>query len=189
VKIYRNIKGWLVATAFLATVAILFGGWALNAKVRVENPLKQHMKTMKTVTDYQVKTVGAGMRLFLKLKRSPDLQQVLNAVIKEVEFYYKKPVTELVLESHSNPRLEQIRYQLSFNLEEALSSGRFVQLKTAFEKYNSRGTVAKIYLEKRFIYLQLEDGRNYLYQAVARPQPALVTTVFTGVETEGGLAE
>jgi hypothetical protein len=186
VKITKNIQGWLVAVAFFVTVALLFGGQTLSTKVRVENPLNQRFKAMKTVVDYKVKPTGNGLQLYLKLKQTGNLQQVLNTAIKEVEFYYKKPVTELVLGSRANSRLEQIRYQLSFNLEEALASGRFIQLKTAFEKYNNAGTIAKVYLEQRFIYLQLESGRNYFYQAVTRPQTGLITAV---TRTEGGLPE
>ncbi|MGD9155396.1 MAG: hypothetical protein PVG90_07835, partial [Bacillota bacterium] len=132
-KVAKNNKIWAVAAAFLVTVGLLCGGQALNAKVRVENPLRQRLKAIKTVTDFAVKPVGAGLRLNLQLKQSPDLQQILNTTINEVEYYYKKPVTEMVIGSRSNARLEQIRYQLSFHLEEALVSGRFIQLKTAVE--------------------------------------------------------
>jgi hypothetical protein len=185
-KITKNIQGWWVAAAFLATVVLLFGGQAINAKLRVENPLNQHLKAMKTVTGFKVKPVGDGLQLDLKLKQNRNLPQVLNTAIKEVEFYYKKPVTELVIGSHSNPQLEQMRYQLSFNLEEALVSGRYVQLKTAFEAYNRPGTLAKVYLERRFIYLQLETGKDYLYQATPRSDRPVA-----GVDqrTEGGMPE
>ena len=183
-KITKNIQGWLVAVAFLATVALLFGGQAINAKVRVENPLNQHLKAMKLVTAFKVKPAGDGLQLYLKLKQSHDLQKVLSAVTQEVEFYHKKPVTEIVIDNHSNPQLEQIRYQLSFNLEEALASGHFIQLKTAFAAYNRPGTLAKVYLDRRFIYLQLENGKNYLYQAVPRSDRTVAASAAN--RTEGG---
>jgi predicted RND superfamily exporter protein len=187
-KITKNIHGWLVAAAFLATVAILFGGQAINAKVRVENPVNQHLNAMKAVTKFKVNPAGNGLQLYLKLKQSPNLQQVLNAAIKEVEFYHKKPVTEIVIGSHSNPQLEQICYQLSFNLEEALASGHFIQLQTALAAYNRPGMMAKVYLDRQFIYLQLEAGKNYLYQAVPRPDRT-VTSVSAANRTEGRTLE
>jgi hypothetical protein len=126
------------------------------------------------------------LRLNLQLKQSRDLQQVLNATIKEVEFYYKKPITELMIDGRPNARLEQIRYELSFYLEEALVSGRFIQLKTAVESFNRPGTSAKVYLERRFIYLQLETGSNYLYCAVSRPEYQMVSAAN---HPEGGVSE
>lgn len=168
-KITKNIQGWLVGVAFLATVAILFGGQSINAKMRVENPLKQRMKTIKEVKSFKVEPTGDGLTLKLQLRQSRNIQTVLSRVKQEVEYYHKKPVTVIGITNQPNARLEQLKYELSFYLEEALASGHFVELKSALDAYSKdRGIKAKVYLDDDFIYLQLEEGKNYLYQAMPR---------------------
>ncbi|HEY8463316.1 MAG TPA: hypothetical protein VIM29_04720 [Bacillota bacterium] len=169
-KITKSIQGWLVVVAFITTVAVLFGGQTINAKLRVENPLKQKLKTVKEVTDFAVEPAGNGLKVKLKLKQSQNLQTVLNTVKREVEFYHQKPVTEIWISDQPNSHLEQVKYQLSFYLEEALASGHFIKLKSALDSFNqNQGINAKVYLDQDFIYLQLEAGVNYLYQAIPRP--------------------
>ncbi|HYH03093.1 MAG TPA: hypothetical protein VEC37_08340 [Bacillota bacterium] len=177
-KITKNIQGWLIVIAFLATVAILFGGQSINEKMRVENPLKQRMKTIKEVKSFTVEPAGDGLKVKLQLKQSRNLQMVLNRVKQEVEFYHKKPVTNFGIGDQPNSQLEQLKYQLSFYLEEALASGHFIELKSALDSYNkNRGINAKVYLDNDFIYLQLEEGNNYLYQVMPRPvRPLAVNT-------------
>jgi hypothetical protein len=185
-KITKNIQGGLVAVAFLATLALLFGGRTLTTKFRVENPLSQHLKTVKVVKSFKVEPVGDGLQLDVALKQNPNLQTTLEAIVKEVEFYHKKAVTAIVIADRANPRLEQIRYQLSFYLEEALASGHFIQLKKALDACGAQnGITAKVYLAPKFIYLQLETGTAYLYQAIPRSEYAAVAC---NPQSEGGRA-
>jgi hypothetical protein len=174
-KITKNIQGVLVAGAFLATLIVLFGGRALAMKFRVDNPLNQHIKTVKAVRSFKVEPVGEGLQLDVALRQNSNLQMTLEAIVKEVEFYHKKTVTAIVIADRANDRLEQIRYQLSFYLEEALASGHFIQLKKALDVCGAQnGITAKVYLTPKFIYLQLETGTAYLYQAISRPEYPVV---------------
>jgi hypothetical protein len=181
-KYFKNLQTWLVVTAFLGTILILFGGQALTAKYKVNKPLEQVVLSKKVIRNFTVKPEKDGVAVALRLKRTANLQSVMDFVIAKTEFYHKKPVTSLMISSSTNPRLEQARYQLSFYLEEALASGHYIQLKAALDDLQSNGIKAKIYLGERFIYLQLEEGQHYLYQAV----PRLTKTVAVNNTNPGG---
>ena len=167
-KFTKNIQAWLVLTAFLATVIVLFGGQAILARLKVNNPLKKELATFKVIKDYQVEPVKEGLRVNLKLSKTENLQEVLDKVKEKVELYHQKPVTGFNLQDRPNQNLINLKYQLSFYLEEARASGEYVRLKSALEELNKGKISAKVYLSEDYLYLQLEEGPNYLYQAIPR---------------------
>ena len=185
-KQFRNIQGWLVLLAFIATVAVLFGGQTLTAKLKVENPLKQRLAKIREIRGYTVNETVNGLKLHLKLDKCRNLQTVLNSAIHEVEFYYKKPVKSVNIADYPDFQLEQTKYQLSFYLEEAVASGHYIQLKSALDSFNRKGIKARVFLDNDFIYLQLEAGKNYLYQALSRHERVLAVANDT---PKGGLTE
>ncbi|HOJ76725.1 MAG TPA: hypothetical protein PLZ08_10205 [Bacillota bacterium] len=166
-KLTKNFQIWLVVISFILTTGVLFGGQALATKLQVKNPLDQEMAKLNAVEKYTVEAEGDGLRVNLSLKQTKDLNLVMQQVQKNIETFHKKPVRSFNIVARSNPKLEEIRYQLSFYLEEALASGQYIQLMNALESYQPSIT-AKVFLNADFVYLQLEDGNNYLYQAIPR---------------------
>jgi hypothetical protein len=154
----------LIVLAFLVTVGALFGGQALTAKLKVEDPLQKDLHRMKAIRDYKVKEDKDGLIVTVKLQKVDDLQQILDYVQQKVVGYYNQPIKSFQIIDQRNHDLENLRYQLSFYLEEAIVSGHYIQLKTALE--SCPGVKAKAYFSQYNLYLQLEKGRNYLYEVL-----------------------
>ena len=167
-KLTKNIQAWLVVSAFLATIIVLFGGQAILARFKVNNPLKKELASFKVIKDYKIEPVQEGLKVNLKLSKTENLQELLDQVKEKVELYHQKPVISFSLEDRSNKNLVNLKYQLSFYLEEARASGEYVSLKSALEELNDKKVSAKVYLSEDYLYLQLEEGAYYLYEAIPR---------------------
>lgn len=167
-KLIKNIQAWLVCLTFTITVGLLFGGQALFASVKVNNPVKRELSAMKEVKDYSVKPVQEGLKVELKLAQTGNLQAVLDQVKQSIELYHHKPVLEMTITDRPNQRLTHLQYQLSFYIEEARATGEYVKLKAALDGLTDDKTIAKVYLSDSYLYLQLEDGSHYIYQAIPR---------------------
>lgn len=165
-KPYQNIKPWLIAVALVITIIVLFGGQALTVKFRVDNPLKHDIFAIKGVKEFDVTQDKAGVKVHLKLSPVTNLQQVLDPIQQKVEFYYHKPISQINIGDHSNSILAEMRYQLSFNLEEAVVTGHYMQLRSALELYPQ--VKSRIYFSPGFIYIQMDQGRYYHYEAFPR---------------------
>ncbi len=163
-KQIKNLQIGLIVLAFLVTIGLLFGGQVLTAKLKVENPLQRDMHQMKAIRDYKVKEEKNGLTVTVKLQKVDDLQKVLDYVKQKVGSYYDQPIKNIKIIDRRNHDLESLRYQLSFYLEEAVVSGHYIQLKTALE--SCPGVKAKAYFSQGSMYLQLEKGRNYLYEVL-----------------------
>ncbi|HPT86586.1 MAG TPA: hypothetical protein PL004_01875 [Bacillota bacterium] len=182
-KLFKNLQAWMVVAAFAGTLALLFGGQALNTKFKVTEPLQRELASRREIQHFAVRPVDDGVAVELTVKQTNDLKELLEFVKTKVEWYHQKPVTSFVIQSNSNKRLEKIRYDLSFYLEEALASGHYIQLKSALDNLKEDGLISNVYLTDDYVYLQLEEGSHYLYQAVPRTS-RLVT--FNNTGTGGG---
>lgn len=165
-KFNKNIQAWLIFAAFIITLALLFGGQALTLKLRVNDPLKQDIYAIKGVQKFTVTQDKEGVKVDLKLARVADLQKVLDKVQQNVKSSYNKPVQAITIIDHSNQRLKEVRYRLSFDLEEAVVTGHYIQLKQSLDAYPQ--IKSRIYFSPDFIYIQLEDGLDYHYEAFPR---------------------
>ncbi len=159
---------WFAMAAFLATMGILFGGQALNAKFRVADPLKKDVLAIHGVKHFQFSEEKNQVKVELQLTKVANLQQVLEQVSQKVQQYHGLPVTQYRIADQPNVRLQTALYQLSFYLEEAETSGHYIQLKNQLDHMGSK-IKARVFLSPKFTYIQLEDGAHYLYQAVPRP--------------------
>lgn len=167
-KLFKNLRTWMVIAAFIITIALLFGGQALNTKLKVTGPLQTELSSKRQIQHFTVRPVEDGVRVELTLGQTADLKELLDFVKMKVELYHQKPVTSFVIKSNPNQHLEKIRYDLSFYLEEAVASGHYIQLKSALDNLKGNGLSSKVYLTDDYVYLQLEEGSHYLYQAVPR---------------------
>lgn len=165
-KFNKNIQAWLIFAAFVFTLAVLFGGQALALKLRVNDPLKHDIYAIKGVQKFTVTQEKEGVKVELKLSRVNDLQQVLDKVHQKVKSYYNKPVRTMAIADHSNHRLKEARYRLSFDLEEAVVTGHYTQLKQSLDAYPQ--IKSRIYFSPDFIYIQLEEDQYYHYEAFSR---------------------
>lgn len=168
-KFMKNLRTWLIILAFLITLGILFGGEGLATKFRINDPLNREIKAIKGVNGFKLEQAKNGLVINLKLEKVGDLQSVLERVKQKVQSFQDKPVVGFQIQDHANRILKLSQYQLSFYLEEAAASGRYIQLKNALDSF--RGITARAYLSRDFIYIQMEDGGHYLYQAIPRATP------------------
>jgi hypothetical protein len=178
-KRLKDIKIWLVVVVFLATGGILFGAQTLTTKFKVTDPLHEKVMGIQAVKKFSLEQTKAGLRVNLELKKVPNLEPVLDRVQQEVGQYYDQPVASIRITAHTNRRLEEFRYRLAFNLEEALISGRYLQLRSALD--TAPGIKARVYFSGNFIYLQLEDGNDYHYEAYTRPAGARDSNIADGL--------
>lgn len=175
-KRFKEMQVWLIALAFLGTAALLFGGQVLQKSLRVTQPLKETVLSRDEVKNIEVIPLAKseGVKVKLELNQTADLQDTLEFVRDQVELYHGKRVTAWELGGKSNDRLKELRYELSFYLEEAQTSGHYRQLKEELDSFEAVGVTARIYLTESFIYLQLEEEGNFLYQALPRKNSLVV---------------
>lgn len=172
-KKLKDLRLYLVLLAFLVTVGVLFGGQKLVAKYRSEDPTRRAIGAIREVRDFEVKQASDGLTVELKLDKVGNLELLLDEIKQKVEAHYHQPIRNFKITGRPDQQLQQMRYNISFYLEEALVSGRYIQLKEALDGYQP--VKAQVYLGTDFVYLQLENDDHYLYEAIHRGSKVLST--------------
>ena len=170
---WRQIRLWWALIIFLLTLAILLGGQGLAEKLRIDRPLAQELGSVAGIESFHLEQRADGTCLELRLGRVADLRRVATQAISIVERRHKQPVVEIVVRDRRQG-LEGAYYELRFDLEEAMATGGYTKLRSGLDELarEYRLDKARVYLDSRFIYVQLEKDAGYLYEALPRPEPA-----------------
>ncbi|MGE5529695.1 MAG: hypothetical protein ACM3X6_11225 [Patescibacteria group bacterium] len=168
---WRQIRLGLALVVFVLTLALLIGGQGLARALRVSRPLAQEMKAIPGLRGYKLGAAAGGGRLMLDLARVPDLERAAERALAAVEGRQKEQITELAF-GDRRQGLQEAYYELRFSLEECMATGRYTLLLRDLESLADRHGLsrARVYPGRRFIYVQLEKGRAYLYEALPRPE-------------------
>ncbi len=167
---WRQFHPGIALLAAVVALAVLLGGQGLAKTMRVDRPLARELSSIDGVRRYALEDGAEGIRLELTLGRVPDLEQTIAKVLAAVGERRREPVAEIAIRDQRQG-LNGVYYDLRFSLEEALATGRYTALRGDLDRLASRYRLdrARIYLGRQFIYVQLEKGPAYLYQALPRP--------------------
>ncbi|MGE5598635.1 MAG: hypothetical protein ACM3XS_04585 [Bacteroidota bacterium] len=170
---WRNIRLWLALGIFVATLALLLGGQGLAETIGVKRPLSRAIMAIPGVRGYELAEGRDGSHLLLALDRVPDLERVVERALAAVEEHGAAEVVSIDFRDR-RAGLENALYHLRFSLEEAMATGRYTALEQSLDRLAAKHRLgrARIYLDRRFILVQLERGRAYLYEAMPRPAAA-----------------
>lgn len=178
---WRGLRPGLAALVFLVTLGALVGGRVLARNLQVDRPLARDLGAIRGVRGHKLLEETDGLTLRLRLDRVADLESVAERALAVVEKHEGRPVLRMEIEDVRRG-LTGAYYELRFSLEEAVATGRYSMLRTELSVLAKRHGLdrARIYLDRRFIYVQLEKDGSYLYEALPRQDR-------TGPAAEGGI--
>lgn len=166
---WRQVRLWLALAVFAVTLALLIGGQGLAESLRVKRPLAHSLRAIPGIRDFNLVQEAGGARLELTLDRVADLERTLDEAVAAVQKHEQSEVKRILIQDRRKS-LEGAYYTLRFSLEEAMATGRYTKLKGDLDRLakDYRLARARVYLGARFIIVQLESGRAYLYEALPR---------------------
>ncbi len=167
---WRNLRVGLVIIVFVISLAALLGGRGLAESIRLTRPLARGIESIKGIRGYALQRNEDGIHLSLDMERVGDLESAITRAVTLVEGEYKEPVREIRIQDQRRG-LDDAYYDLRFSLEEAAATGRYTRLQGDLARLSAAARLdkARVYLSRNFIYVQLEKGSSYLYEALPRP--------------------
>jgi hypothetical protein len=166
---------WLLGfVALITTLAILVGGQLLWQKFAVAKPLDkllQDVDGVVTATQSDVKGGKDNMVLIdVTLQNVNNLQNTyteIDAGAKRI--LGSKPYT-VAIHDKRNGELEQFYYSIHYFVQEAIFTGNFSQMaQRVKEQSQAQGIDTRIYVDTRFVFVQMQQGDGQMYVVVPRP--------------------
>lgn len=165
----------------ILTLALLAGGYWLYQRFLVEKPLADALHQLPEVMDWSLRKDKDKKVLIVELASVSNLKESSNAIKDTAEHFLGKEAVEIHLLDRRSSELEKVMYAVQFPLYEALVQGNFTHMAEfiRIEAENAKLSRYQIYIDESYLYIQLHQGQNYLYEIVPRTtevQPALIVS-------------
>ena len=166
-------KNWLIAFAVIcATIGFLSGGQALWQKFAVAGPLDQTLQGINGVAGVARASDGKkgdGITFHITLQNAANLQKTYREITEAGEAALGGKKFKVSIRDNRSPELEELYYQLQPQIQESIATGSFTGMAGAIrQQAAARDIQARVFIDSRYIYLQMSKDGAELYQVVPR---------------------
>lgn len=168
-----NFKGWRLQFIFLAailSISLLTGGQWVYRHFSQEKPLSEFLKEEGAVRDVLVSRTAEGLEIKIFMGPVDNLQLAYNRIDAEVRRVYGMQAVKLVLVDNPNAELEGLWRHSQYAVYEAAVRGNLTDMADSIERLAREAGIDgyAVNVDERNIYLQFNQGNDYLYQVIPR---------------------
>ncbi|MBI2874995.1 MAG: hypothetical protein HYY09_07885 [Firmicutes bacterium] len=170
------LKGFRWPIALIVTVlsvGVLFavqgtGGWLMRGGL--EDKLKTDPAVDSVKIDY-----GSQGKVVVSARLSPvdDLSQAYQRLDRTLADSLGDGAYLLKVEDRRGPAVETVYEEIHYALYEGMSTGRYDAMHRRINELvePKRLDQWRVTVDQRHVFVQLREGRNYLYEILERPRP------------------
>lgn len=171
---FQGLRVHVILLALAAGMVLLFGlQWMYNFS-QVDKPLKVFFARQAEIKGYELEENGGRLRISVALGPVANLRETYARIEEGVKDILGGRPFDLDIRDNRDSRLIDDFYRLHYDLEEALATGEFTAMSTELtRKEQDLGlNDLKVFVDSRYLYVQLMRGNRYLYEILPRGDSA-----------------
>lgn len=161
-----------VVTAVAALVIVLiisFSAYYLYKRFGIDAPLEKKIEALEGVEESRASRLRDGYEIEINMKKVANLQEAYTSIDRTVKDSLPGKKYFLHLNDKPNQPLQEFMQHLQPAVFESLAANRFIWLDQELSRRSQEaGFKYKLFVDKEHLYLQIEDGDDYLYQIIDR---------------------
>ncbi len=160
-----------IALSFCVVLAILTGGRVAAYHVQVERPLVAFLSQRPEVLEHSLTRTPPGVEIRVRLADVPNLQSAYAGLRSGLARAAGSTPWRLVLGDARSGELERVHRRVRLAIEEAVSRGTFREMAACIDELAGAAGLDRwdVYVDSRYVYVQLHKDGRYLYDVVPRP--------------------
>lgn len=169
IRTLKIIKGTL---AFFATLLVLYGARFLWQNYSVVMPLNKELMNVNGVQSVIVEKsskISEPVNIDICFNNISSFQEIYAEVNKKTVQALKGKAYKINIKYNGSDELEELYSNINLYVEKALIDGSFPSL---LEKSNELaatvGAESKIFIDDKYLYLQITKNDKYLYKLIPR---------------------
>lgn len=170
-----KIKWVPLVITTVASVALLFGGWAVYRHYAVEQPLDRIAASLPGVESADTSMENGQVVLELKLEPDADLAAIYQSIKRDGAKQIGSKRIKFNIASNPSDRLEQAwRYSL-FDVAESMETRRYSGIRDAMDNVSEQfpGVLASSEMDEDNVYIRLQDGQSAKFIVLPRQGPTM----------------
>jgi hypothetical protein len=168
---WQGFRVHVVIISLIVGLAAFWGAQWLYTSLNFQQPLQKQMDDNSLVASYKIVEKGDRYKIMVSLRdhENVNLMQSYRQIYDQVrEIMGDRPFT-IELVNRPNDRLDNVLNQGRFAIHEALVKGNFREMFDALHRYaRQAGVESRVYIDDDYVYWQMQDGTNYVYEIVPR---------------------
>ncbi len=155
--------------ALMLSLGIFLGAYNIYIKLGIEKPLITELSALEGVRQVHLNKVDKGYEIKIDLIRMDNIQKMHIDINRILHERLKDKDYELQIGDRRNEELQGCFDNLQPAIYEAIAENRYIWLEGQLaKKAKSKGIDYAMYIDKRYLYLQLYDESQYLYEIIER---------------------
>lgn len=181
---FQGIRIKYVIMAFILVLGLLFAGQLGYQKFGYHQPVRQVLEAHPGIASFEIDDEASVVRFVVKLGRTDNLMADYQQLNRQLWAANSGRPFELVIEDERDRALDEALHKSEFVVYQALIQGNFPEMVQAIHHHaREAGAEARVFVDNRNVYIQMETADHYLMSVVPRGNGAETPEGQTG----GGL--
>lgn len=169
---WKQYRWWVSLFVLILTLIVLTGTQEVWKKYALTTPALQQLKEVDGVKDALVENSKQSNTLTIvkitlaNVSNLPKTHQKIRDILHEI-FENKK--YKLIILDNRTPELEHFYYAIHYSIQEAISTGKFVDMAAIIEKKAANTyIISKVIVDNKFVYVELTKENHSMYVIISR---------------------
>ncbi|OEH84816.1 hypothetical protein BHU72_08260 [Desulfuribacillus stibiiarsenatis] len=162
----KKMRIYLILISFIVTTATLTLGFYAHQHYLVIQPIEKVLDTMGGIESYEINVTRKSKNIIVTMK-SEQFMEDYNAIHTALNEHLSNQAFVITLKDNRDELLTTYLNDISFQLFEAIETKQYTLLQALNQDKNTT-FVMKVEIDEKFIYLNLKNGDNYLYELIPR---------------------
>lgn len=173
---WQNYRWSIVGLTIIVTLAVLFGGQFLWQQLAIAKPMSQIAQGIDGVESAFLEKNSQNdstVKINVTLAHVTNLQTTYKALNDRIFNVLGHKKYKIIINDSRTPELEQLYYSIHYYIQEAIFTGNFGLMSEKIQsKATASGSNAQVFVDAKYVYLQLSSQNSNMYIVVPR-QPEL----------------
>lgn len=164
-----ELKITVIIISLLAVLGTSMLSFHFYQKFMLERPLAEKLSDRPEVEDVSISKQDGKYLIEIKIKQVSNLEKEFTEINTVVKSVLKDKEYDVKIGDRRNQNLEIVFDHIQIAIYDALDNHKYVWLNEELGRYiEPRGMTYKIFIDDQHLYLQINDGKSYLYTIINR---------------------
>ena len=165
----KPFKWSISLLAGLITLAVLFAGQTMWLKYAVANPMDKSLHSIDGVDRVTLSEHSTQLMIDVTLKDVKDLSKTYDCLLGKINDTAGTKKYQLTFHDSRSSELEDFYNSIQYAVQEAIATGHFTAMvEQITAKADDEKIKAKVWINGKNIYMQLEKNGAQMYEVVPR---------------------